>query len=768
VDDILGSREHVAIALDRSTRPGIIQLLHALGMLSAHGVPLRLDCLHDRWGSRIVDLDGAVPATAGRSAIVPIPIFLPQLKADGIAPGPRRPEDEMRPASVKSSDAAAAPPGESPRDAVMRAYLKTMQGFLEAQSEVMGSLLRTTDSGDRTPALPNPSPDPFPDPSPTPSPATSHASSPPSAEGLPGFPLLGRIVERVPGESLVAVRTYDVDEDLYLNDHSLGTTVSMTDPSLRALPVMPLLMSLEIVAEAGAALFPDKKVVAIVDISANQWILFEEGKVTLRIDARRVTGQGDSIHVRVTIKEENDLDPRAKYRPGMAEATAVLADDYPPAPRSKAGPLSQPTECDWSGEAIYPKRTFHGPLFQGIRTIDRLADDGLDGRIEILPRSRLFRSDPDPNMMFDPVLVDSMGQAVWIWASREPFSGRAYLPYRAGALRLYGPKLPPRTPLGFNLRVRARDEMGVSTDLESLDEGGNVKVIIEDLSDRDFYISPALHRLILGPVAGGFADVWDPPSSFPVPPDSRLSFGFISRFPTSVLEGGYGVWRKALAFLILNPPERQAWKAAKVPLRREIQWLLGRAAVKDVVRHHLLKYAGQRLAAADVRIDADSRNRPFVAGGWKTSLSLVPQVSIAHTESMIAAVCGDADIDFGLGIDTEQVRAPDHDFLDGAFVPEELALLPSPREDEGRAEWIFRLWCAKEAVGKALGSGVPADPRHLSVIAVDAGTGAVTLRLDGGSAPGTSGSGPHPLRAVTFRRNDHVFAVSVFTRNGSP
>lgn len=745
--DTLVDKPHLAVALNRPQSSGISQLLHALGLLSAHGVRLNLNYLHERWGSKVVDLKALGPSDHTRkSRMVPIPIFLPQMKADAIVAGRARPE-EARTHFTKGPHTDILPSPGDPADAVMMAYLDTMNQFLAAQRGVMNSIL-------------------------TPRPEGSPRSSPESP-GLSevrsrSFPLLGHIVQKTPGESLVAVRTFDVTEDLYLNDHSLGTTISTTDPTLRALPVMPLLMSLEIAAEAGAALFQKKKVIAITDIRANRWIFFENGKVTLRIIARHLATDGATIEVRVDLKEEDPRAPKSLPPSSMVEATAVLADDYPAPPPSRARPLVNPVHCGWMQAAIYPKRTFHGRLFQGIRRIDRIADDGLDGSIEILPHSGLFHSNLHPELEFDPLLVDSMGQAVWVWGSKQPFLGRAYLPYKVGALRFYGDGLPPGTLLDFNLRVRARDGMGVVTDLESLDKQGNVHVLLEELADRDFQISPALHRLILEPLEETFAEVWELSVPSLPPAGLRLSFATIANFPNEVLETGYGVWRRALAFLVLCPPEREQWKALNAPLEREIQWLLGRVAAKDVVRRHLLKYDTRRFAAADILIGTDSRNKPFVAGAWRADLSLIPQLSIAHTDGMVAAACGHADSDFSLGIDTEIVRPPDPDFVAGAFSGKELALLPQGTNSTEHSEWILRAWCAKKAAGKALRTGVPWDPHDLLVAGVDRESGRVALRPPSGSSADPSRLAANDIVATTFRRNDHIFAVCALPRGAKP
>ncbi|PYQ19622.1 MAG: 6-deoxyerythronolide-B synthase, partial [Acidobacteria bacterium] len=68
VEDILRGRPHLAIAADTMNRSGITQLNHVVGLLAAHGVPMRLDELYARRSPRRLSLDGnASEAEAGRA-----------------------------------------------------------------------------------------------------------------------------------------------------------------------------------------------------------------------------------------------------------------------------------------------------------------------------------------------------------------------------------------------------------------------------------------------------------------------------------------------------------------------------------------------------------------------------------------------------------------------------------------------------------------------------------------------------------------------------
>jgi phosphopantetheinyl transferase len=357
------------------------------------------------------------------------------------------------------------------------------------------------------------------------------------------------------------------------------------------------------------------------------------------------------------------------------------------------------------------------------------------------------------------LVSDCLGQAAWLWGSKDPFGGLAYLPYEVGALRFYGPALPAGSRLDLKLRVRKREPQSVVMDVEGVDSLGNVWVALEGLADREFSITPALHRLIMEPRGHTFADVEALELALPDRERTRVSLAIIAGFPNEVLDSAFGVWRKALAFLILSPPEREEWMRLAFPLRREILWLLGRAAAKDALRSHFHRNAGRWFAAADLLIRNDPAGRPVLGGGWQTELPGRPEISISHTDGMVVAVAAGLEDGVRVGVDAEKIRTPSQDLLDGAFSDAELALLPlGTRElDAQRSEWLFRFWCAKEAVGKALGSGVLLDPREFAVSRADAQSGVVGVRPQGG----------REALAATFRRDQHVVAVTVLGTTSS-
>ena len=48
---------------------------------------------------------------------------------------------------------------------------------------------------------------------------------------------------------------------------------------------------------------------------------------------------------------------------------------------------------------------------------------------------------------------------------------------------------------------------------------------------------------------------------------------------------------------------------------------------------------------------------------------------------------------------------------------------------DDRDEWVARFWCAKEAVGKGLGRGLPSGPRSVSIGQADPRSGTIGVTL---------------------------------------
>ena len=88
----------------------------------------------------------------------------------------------------------------------------------------------------------------------------------------------------------------------------------------------------------------------------------------------------------------------------------------------------------------------------------------------------------------------------------------------------------------------------------------------------------------------------------------------------------------------------------------------------------------------------------------------------------------------------------------------------SSLDGPSREEWAVRLWCAKEAVGKALGGGMFGRPAGLVARRYDPPAGIVEIELSEGLAGELPELAGPPIPAYTIREGDLVAATAVTER----
>jgi phosphopantetheinyl transferase len=194
--------------------------------------------------------------------------------------------------------------------------------------------------------------------------------------------------------------------------------------------------------------------------------------------------------------------------------------------------------------------------------------------------------------------------------------------------------------------------------------------------------------------------------------------------------------------------------------KRMNEWLLGRCAAKDAVQVLLGEHLGVRLTPADIEIVPDTYGRPCVEGSWTRQLKIKPAISIAHSHGTAVALAA-LDPRLLVGIDLETLAQRRQGFEAIAFSPEERRLLDAIEPDL-RQEWAVRMWCAKEAVGKALGRGLSAGIQAFHISGVEIATGVVQVELRDAAL----GQFPHlrgkTLVACTAREMDFVYSTTIY------
>lgn len=165
--------------------------------------------------------------------------------------------------------------------------------------------------------------------------------------------------------------------------------------------------------------------------------------------------------------------------------------------------------------------------------------------------------------------------------------------------------------------------------------------------------------------------------------------------------------------------------------RRTRHRVLGRLAVKDVVRDLARESGGPALERTDVEVLSRPGGRPFVVLRPGPAIPRIC-VSISHTGGLAAALgCRGSSV-LGVGIDIEPLASAGVIMRTGLTLDEREALdrLPSA----ARAHQAVSLWCAKEAAVKAWGTGFAevGGPRLVHAAPPDGGPpGEITVRAPG-------------------------------------
>ena len=185
------------------------------------------------------------------------------------------------PLSLPTSQAAGQPNNDG-ASIVFDEYIKTMDAFLEMQQQTMLGLM------------------------------TGSTVQPPVATGNEHFGALqGTVIAYEHGASLVSQHRLDLSNQTYLQHHTLGGPISTYDPTLIALPVVPLSMAVELMAEVAQELddrlSPSRRQLGrIYNINLLDWMLLDEQHPLSLQTTAKVMADG-AIAVQMNILADNRL-----------------------------------------------------------------------------------------------------------------------------------------------------------------------------------------------------------------------------------------------------------------------------------------------------------------------------------------------------------------------------------------------------------------------------------------------------------------------------
>ena len=571
----------------------------------------------------------------------------------------------------------------------------------------------------------------------------------------PALLFRGRVSLLTPGSEVQVNWHLDLEEDLFLKHHTLGGQVSQTDETLMGLPMLPLSMSLEMMAGAAAQLLPGQLLVGMKDIKVHNWIVVADRFLDLEITARVNPGAAGEIKLQLRVQE-----PGAKQTgaPQLAvEGTMVFGDAYPAAPRPRAFQPGSEVPLAILPEQFYPEALFHGPSLRSVSRLLAVGNRGAEAILQVPSQAQLLGGAAHPGFLTDPVLLDGAGQVVGLWATSNLEKNFVIFPAGLEEVRFYAPPGESGAPLTCRAQVVLKGNDYLDSQIELVKGDGSLQARLRGLKHQRALMPNILHHF-----RGSREVMLSIPWPEPLKPLNGAKAMVCCRLSQDSLDFDnpeVQIWREGVAYAVLNRQERRDWAELARPENRRTEWLLARIAAKEAVRRLVKESAGLEVWSADIEIRPDEHGKPQVHGEWLKVLGWTPALSLTHSQGVAVALAADGANGLSVGIDLEGLRPPRDGFEKLAFTPEELDLAPSLGLPESK-EWVLRCWCAKEAVSKALGRGLPGGPRDLIIRQLNGDSGRLQLEVSGKLARELPHLAGKTLEAYTLMEGEFIFAIA--------
>ena len=531
-------------------------------------------------------------------------------------------------------------------------------------------------------------------------------------------------VESTPGVSCELVKEFRFADAPFIADFAYGSSqLSYSDPNLRGLVLLQIPVGAEIMAETAQRVMPNRVVAAIEDFTCRRRVAFRRGSLKLFVKAERTAGSDPSkTVVKVQLRDDS---PDSAYTWPVMEANFLMAERTADPVPASVEPIGKPRSVHWSGREIYPSKLGFGRRLRGISFAETWGEGGLDYDVTVPPLAGNIAATAFPVWTVNPLLMQIVVSGFMLWRSHEKFPGAFSFPYNLRRMAIYGELPKEGSTLKCYLRLTGVTPKSHLCDITVTDGNGTVLMELDGWEELTERVPQEYCDLVLQPA-----------TSFVTAPVSRATMGepqtevgtaYITDIPYGVFERNEGLWLRIMSHVVLNAPERKDFGAMTGSVSRKTEWLFGRIAVKEAVRRYLKDFHQARWSDADVQIWRDENGKPHALGAWGDGLTVKLDVAIAHTAQFVIAL---AAANYRVGVDVESVaRNLSEEFAQGVFSPEELAVAAKASNP---AQIIIRFWCAKEAVSKALGTGIRFPPKELVVTGYDGETGRITCRLEGG------------------------------------
>jgi len=725
VSDTLSGQPHVSVATNSSAESSITQLNRCLAELAANGVKMNLNYLFKRRCPKELDFT-ALPQAQRAPVMLNLgypEITLPEAIAQQIVSAranavvPPEPGSDAVPLSAVPVTA----------DPVVENYLHNMAQFHENLMGMQEQLMRTYLQAIEAPLELEP----------------DQMDSSPQDSSLP---LLrnGLIECFVENDRARADVFLTLDSHRYLLDHAIGGVVSQNQTGLTPVRVgdeltervylLPLTVALEIMAEAASLLCPAQPVVKIKDVRAMRRI--RVGRSGCRVSvACQLSSPG-------TVKSEIQICDNQTTTAAMSciiEFAAQLAPS-PAVPNFNEpfrAPIIEPPQ-------LYSNATmFHGPRMQSVLQLHSVSKRVIEGTVAARPAVDWFPfPSNEPQFLLDPLLLDNATHLVLYHLFEHQENVTALLPFLVESVDFYCQLPLIRGTVRVAAVMNSSTSFGTAADVYIYTQTGQVLARFTGISSRRISLNNEWKAQVNDPLHSYFSSEIEALQEF-------LPQAYTAILSADQLPDDEATTTWCLDY-VLSGAEQNYYQSLPNAKRKK-EWLGGRLAAKEAVRR-LLAAQGIYLCSADVIIEYSANGQPQAVGEWQTLLGANLSISITHKDSRAAAVAAFV----GVGIDMETLQAKESGFEKLALSAAETEWIDSAPAAAKNA-MIIKLWSAKEAFGKAVGSGMSSDPRSLCATLIKVNGDYSQFQVAGTD----SGSSPSVVHSIIV--DDFVLSCTALT-----
>ena len=557
------------------------------------------------------------------------------------------------------------------------------------------------------------------------------------------------VAER-PDEFLEVTKTFSMDDDPLFADFAIGTSqISYSDQKLRGFTPLAITAAAEIMAELSAMLVRNHRLVAINDLQSSSTIAFADGRLSLTIRAERIPSDDPAKAVFKAAIWENR--PNAVVATPACSATFTFVDGMPRREAFVPEELRNPRSVHWTDNEIYPERLDSGKDLQCIRRADLWSEGGLDYEVEVPRLAGAVTYTRLPQWEIDPRLLAVVVDGFALWRSHKRFEGTFSLAFRLRYLSVHAPAFTEGARLKCYLRIQDGTKTSQIADIRVSDGNGTLLLALDGYEELTERVPVEYCKMVLSPSE---AYLTRPLSEKTVgEPATPIASAWVTGIPYTIFERNSALWLKTMSHIVLCKSERRTFKEMVGTVQRRTEWLFGRIVAKEAVRRFVRENYQARWSSADIYIWADDQGKPHAIGAWSDNLSVKLDLAISHTKDFVVAIVA---ANARVGVDVEKAsRDLSEEFTNGVFSGDELELAA---ESSDAPSTLIRFWCAKEAVSKALGTGIRYSPRELVVEAFDAADGELSVSLVGQWLDAFKAFKGRPVRVKTVVSKGHVLA----------